>query len=144
MLIETRHKMRRVKGAKVFKETPSSLLPKPQKNFFGNQGSMPLIHLGESNWISWFPKDLVVTLLSVFTDFSNQFYFQDCQIFPKNKKFSNSGKIAWALVHREGPIDREGLFSKALHNLQEPYKYYFDSRQSRLCRTRKNYVLGLV
>ena len=57
MLIEARHKAGRVKGASVFAKTPSSLVPKPRTKFFGNEGPVPLIHLGESNWVSWFPKD---------------------------------------------------------------------------------------
>ena len=62
MLIEARHKARRVGGALVFAKAPSSLVPKPRTKFFGNEVSVPLIHLGESNWVSWFPKDQVATL----------------------------------------------------------------------------------
>ena len=62
MLIEARHKTGRVEGPLVFAKAPSSLVPKPQTKFFGNEESMPLIHLGESNWVSWFPKDQVETM----------------------------------------------------------------------------------
>ena len=62
MLIEARHKTGRVEGALVFAKAPSSLIPKPRTKFFGNEGPVPLIHLGESNWVSWFPKDQVATL----------------------------------------------------------------------------------
>ena len=62
MLIEARHKAGRVEGALVFAKAPFSLVPKPRTKFFGNEGPMPLIHLGESNWVSWFPKDQVATL----------------------------------------------------------------------------------
>ena len=62
MLIEARHKAGRVEGALVFAKAPSSLLPKRRTKFFGNEGPVPLIHLDESNWVSWFPKDQVATL----------------------------------------------------------------------------------
>ena len=62
MLIEARHKRGRVEGALVFVKAPSSLVPKPRTKFFGNKVPVPLIHLGESNWVSWFPKDQVATL----------------------------------------------------------------------------------
>ena len=62
MLIEARHKAGRVEGALVFEKAHSSLVPKPRTKFFGNEGPVPLIHLGESNWVSWFTKDQVVTL----------------------------------------------------------------------------------
>ena len=62
MLIEACHKAGRVEGALVFAKAPSSLVPKPRIKFFGNEGPVPLIHLGESNWVSWFPKDQVETM----------------------------------------------------------------------------------
>ena len=49
MLIEARRETGRVEGALVFAEAPSSLVPKLRTKFFGNEGSVPLIHLGESN-----------------------------------------------------------------------------------------------
>ena len=57
MLIEARRKAGRVEGALVFAKAPSSLVPKPRTKFFGNEGPMPLIHLGESIWVSWFLKN---------------------------------------------------------------------------------------
>ena len=62
MLIEARRETGRVEGALVFTNAPSSLLSKPRTKFFGNEGPVPLIHLGESNWVSWFPKDQVAIL----------------------------------------------------------------------------------
>ena len=62
MLIEARHKAGRVEGALVFAKAPSSLVPKLRTKFFSNKEPVPLIHLGESNWVSWFPKDQVATL----------------------------------------------------------------------------------
>ena len=62
MLIEARHKAGGIEGALVFAKASCSLIPKPRTKFFGNEGPVPLIHLGESNWISWFPKDQVATL----------------------------------------------------------------------------------
>ena len=62
MLIEARHKAGLVEGALVFAKAPSSLVPKPRTEFFGNEGPVPLIRLGESNWVSWFPKDQVAAL----------------------------------------------------------------------------------
>ena len=62
MLIEAHHKAGRVEGALVFAKAPSSLVPKSRTKFFGNEGSVPLIHFGESNLVSWFPKDQVATL----------------------------------------------------------------------------------
>ena len=62
MLIEARRETGQVEGALVFAKVPSSLVPKPRTEFFGNEGSVPLIRLGESNWISWFPKDQVAAL----------------------------------------------------------------------------------
>ena len=61
-LIEARRKTEQVEGALVFAKAHSSLVPKPRTKFFGNEGPVPLIHLGESNWVSWFPKDEVATL----------------------------------------------------------------------------------
>ena len=49
-------------NALVFAKAPFSLVPKSRTKFFGNEGLVPLIHLGESNWVSWFPKDQVATL----------------------------------------------------------------------------------
>ena len=49
MLIEARCEMGRVLGALVFQKAPSSLVPKLQTEFFSNEGSVPLIYLGESN-----------------------------------------------------------------------------------------------
>ena len=62
MLIETRCKTGRVEGALVLVKATSSLVPKLQTKFIGNERPVPLIHLGESNWVSWFPKDQVATL----------------------------------------------------------------------------------
>ena len=62
MLIEARHKAGRVEGALVFAKAPSSLVPNPRTEFFSNEGPVSLIHLGESNWVFWFPKDQVATL----------------------------------------------------------------------------------
>ena len=62
ILIEALHKAGRVEGALVFAKAPSSFVPNPRTKFFGNEGLVPLIHLGESNWVSWFPKDQVATL----------------------------------------------------------------------------------
>ena len=62
MLIEARHKAGQVEGALVISKALSSLVPKPPTKFFGKEGQMPLIHLGESNWVFWFPKDQVATL----------------------------------------------------------------------------------
>ena len=62
MLIETRWKTGRVEGALVFAKAPSSLVPKSWTKFFGNEGSVPFIRLGDSIWVSWFPKDQVATL----------------------------------------------------------------------------------
>ena len=62
MLIEARSETGRVEGALVFGKAPSSLVPKPRTKFFGNEGSMPLIRLGESSWVSWFLKDQVAAL----------------------------------------------------------------------------------
>ena len=66
MLIEARREARRVEGALVFVKAPSSLVPKSRNEFFGNEGPVPLIHLGESNWVTWFPKDQVATLYLYF------------------------------------------------------------------------------
>ena len=57
MLIEARRKTGRVDGALVFAEAPSSLVPKPRTKFFGSEGPVPFIRLGESIWVSWFPKN---------------------------------------------------------------------------------------
>ena len=64
MLIKARCEARRgeVEKALVFAKAPSSLVPKLRTKLFGNKGPVPLIHLGESNWVSWFPKDQVATL----------------------------------------------------------------------------------
>ena len=45
MLIEACREAGRVVGALVIKEVPSSLVPKPWTEFYGDEGSMPLIHL---------------------------------------------------------------------------------------------------
>ena len=57
MLIEAHWKAGRVEEALVFAEAPSSLVPKPRTKFFGNEGPVPFIRLGESIWVSWFPKN---------------------------------------------------------------------------------------
>ena len=57
MLIESRRETGRVEGALVFANATK---------FFDNEGLVPLIHLGESNWVSWFPKDQVTTLYLCF------------------------------------------------------------------------------
>ena len=62
MLIEACREAGRVERTLVFAKAPSSLKTKPWTKFFGNEGPVPLIHLGESNWVSWFPKDQVATL----------------------------------------------------------------------------------
>ena len=62
MLIEARCEVGRVEGALVLAKAPSSLVAKPWTEFFGDEGLVPLIHLGESNWVFWFPKDQVATL----------------------------------------------------------------------------------
>ena len=62
MLIEARWKTGQVEGVLVFAKAPSSLVPKPRAEFFGNEELVPFIRLGEQNWISWFPKNQVATL----------------------------------------------------------------------------------
>ena len=62
MLIKARRETGRVECALIFAKAPSSLVPKPRTKFFGNEGPVPLIHLDESNWVSWFLKDQVATL----------------------------------------------------------------------------------
>ena len=56
MLIEARHEAGQVEGALVFKQSPSSLIPKPQIEFFSDEGSVTLIHLSESKLVFLAPK----------------------------------------------------------------------------------------
>ena len=63
MQIEARWKTRRVEGVLIFAKAPSSLVPKPRTEFFGNdEGLVPFTYLGESNWAAWFLEDQVATL----------------------------------------------------------------------------------
>ena len=86
MLIEACREARWLEGALVLKETLSSFVPKPLTEFFGDEGSVPLIQLGESNWVSWFPKEQVVTLFCIFHRFFK--IFSKCQISPRNSFIS--------------------------------------------------------
>ena len=70
MLIDAHREAGRVEGALVLTEAPSHLVPKSRTKFFSDEGAVPLIHLGELNWVSWFPKDQVATLVCLFADFS--------------------------------------------------------------------------
>ena len=49
MLIEARRETGRVEGVLVVTKAPSSLVPKPRAKFFGYEGPVPFIRLGESN-----------------------------------------------------------------------------------------------
>lgn len=110
MLIEARRKMGRVEGALVFAEAPSSLVPKPRAEFFGNEGLVPFIHLGESNWVSWFPKDQVATLYLFFADyFQNKRISKISILFQNNKTISKPPKNNYYSASRRRKGDRSGV-----------------------------------
>ena len=87
--------------------------------FFDNEGLVPFIHLDESNWVSWFPKDQVVTLYLFHrpVNFKNNFKSKTKIYF--NFSFSKKIKQIISKNKRKTAIFSKGQWNPRVHKYHE-------------------------